>query len=279
VKERFSERYGFGAEHKRLTYDSVPNRVRQDLCTLVFEDISSLDLNRMYVHRTLLGCAPSLSSNTDVGWTSSYDSAIKRIFGVIIKCQWYEFYDICEEMHNIIESQVKSAAIQFDAELTQLLRAGGMGYIIRGGAIERIGGEFTDKEISKARILLREQGFEGPDIQFEKAIEFFNQLPEADSLNCVKEAVGALEGIARILSDDHKANLDDIVRKLVARNMIPKPLDQVFVKVYAYRGDVPGVAHGLVGQPKPTMQEAELVLGMCASMIIYLAKKFGTEVV
>ena len=55
--------------------------------------------------------------------------------------------------------------------------------------------------------------------------------------------------------------------------IIPKLLDETIRKVYAYRGDQPGVAHGLVGTSKVTVDEAEFVLAMSAAIIIYLVKK------
>lgn len=275
----FSKRYGLGGDSEELIDGRVPTRVRRDLFSLVAETIGSLSIGKCTVHRALLSFSPSLRSREDVGWTTSSDIAMERILTVIRVCNWYEFYDICEEFHRIVASVSEELAPAIDVALNQLFRAGGIGYLIRDGSIERVGAAFTDKKIAEARILLREPGFEGPDEQFEKAISFLSQRPEPDWLNCVKEAVGAVEGLARILTGDHTADLHKIVGKLVAQNIIPKPLDQALVKVYAYRGDAPGVAHGLVGQPKPGIEEAEFVLSMCASMIIYLAKKFGKQVV
>lgn len=59
----------------------------------------------------------------------------------------------------------------------------------------------------------------------------------------------------------------------MTKGTIPKPLDQVFQKIYAYRGNEPGVAHGLVGDSKVTIEEAEFVLAVTGAAIIYLVKK------
>ena len=67
--------------------------------------------------------------------------------------------------------------------------------------------------------------------------------------------------------------LDDIIKDFAKKGIIPKPLDQSIQKLYAYRGDQPGVAHGLVGASKVTIDEAELILAMSAAIIIYLVKK------
>lgn len=65
----------------------------------------------------------------------------------------------------------------------------------------------------------------------------------------------------------------DITKGMVKEGIIPKPLDEAILKVYAYRGDQPGVAHGLVGTSTVTVDDAEFVLAMSAAIIIYLVKK------
>jgi len=62
--------------------------------------------------------------------------------------------------------------------------------------------------------VLKHSDFEGPNYQFLKAIDFFNKRPKPDLENCVKEAVGALEGVARILLKDRNITLGKATDKL-----------------------------------------------------------------
>jgi len=84
----------------------------------------------------------------------------------------------------------------------------------------------------------------------------------------VKDAVSAIESVGRIIVNDENALLSDIIKGAVTKGAIPQPLDQTFQKVYAYRGNEPGVAHGAVDISKVTINEAELILAMSAAMII-----------
>ena len=143
----------------------------------------------------------------------------------------------------------------------------------------RLGGSITGKHLSfiprvkEARYLLKEQEFKGADEHFEKAVRALNVRPNPDVENCVKDAVAAIESVGRIIVNDEKALLPDIIKDMTKKGIIPKPLDQAIQKVYEYRGSEPGVAHGAVQASKVTVDEAEFVLAMSAAMIIYLVKK------
>ena len=151
----------------------------------------------------------------------------------------------------------------------------GLGFEMREGKVEKVGSGFIDVQIKEVRILLKEPEFKGADIQFEKAIKAINARPNPDVENCIKDAVGAIESVGRIIVGNEKALLDDIIKDMTRKGVIPKPLDQAIQKIYAYRGDQPGVAHGLVGISEVTIDEAEFVLAMSAATIIYLVKKRG----
>ncbi|MBI2866143.1 MAG: hypothetical protein HYX99_02115 [Chloroflexi bacterium] len=121
--------------------------------------------------------------------------------------------------------------------------------------------------------MLRAGKFKGPDQQFQKAIRALNVRPQPDTENCIKDAVGALEGVARIVTGDEKSTLGDLLDKKLVPTIIPKPLHKAFEAVYGYRSTTPGIGHGQVEASTVMLEDAELVLGLCAAMIIYLAKK------
>lgn len=285
MTELFSERYKLRPKRQEpeYIYDEVPRSIREGLITIIKflerEDPINHSCRGIYESwRKYLKILPKTYS--DYGW---------QLSSIIKTCEWYEFYDLCDVTYryycetpslvSMITRKKDTTIDKFTLELNNLLENEGMGYTIRNGQIERIGAAFTDQEIAKARILLGEPAFVGPEEQFEKAIGFLNQRPDADPLNCIKEAVGAVEGVAKILTGDHTADLKKIIQKITANGMIPKPLNQTFEKVYAYRGNLPGVAHGQVEKANASIEEAEFTLGMCGSMIIYLAKKYGIQVI
>ena len=77
----------------------------------------------------------------------------------------------------------------------------------------------------------------------------------------------------KIIKNDEKGEIDDIIKDAVKKGIIPPPLDQTIIKLHAYRGNEPAVAHGGMEPSKVTIDEAEFVLAMSAAIIIYLVKK------
>ena len=189
-----------------------------------------------------------------------------------MKCQWWQFYDICEVLWQGLEYN-KREKNSLSEEINTLLREEHLGFELRDGKVEKIGSGFIDARVEEARYLLKEPEFKGADEHFEKALKALNTRPNPDVENCVKDAVSAIESVGRIIVNDEKAMLSDIIKKMARSGLIPRPLDEAIQKVYAYRGNQPGVAHGLVGTSKVTINDAEFVLAMSAAIIIYLVKK------
>ncbi len=107
---------------------------------------------------------------------------------------------------------------------------------------------------------------------FNKARKFFNERPEPDVENCVKEAVCALEATLEIVT---KKNVGGNFAKAIKQiPEIPSPIAEGMIKLYAYRGDGQGIAHAASKGSKVSEIEAELVLSLAASYITYLYDLF-----
>ena len=116
--------------------------------------------------------------------------------------------------------------------------------------------------------------FSGPDEQYRKAIDHLNKRPEPDEENCVKDAVGAVEGVANIIAGTSGAQLTHLLAKDRLKSALPPTVKEALKKVYAYRGAAPGAAHSLVGPPTVDLDDATWVLTVSAATLIYLEGKF-----
>jgi hypothetical protein len=201
--------------------------------------------------------------------------ASRAIEGLIMDCEWWQFYDICLVMWDALEENSFAYRYkgEFSKQVNTLFAEEHLGFQLRDGSIERVGTAFIDAYIKEARYLLKEPEFKGADYLFEKALKAINARPNPDVENCMKDAVAAIEAVARIIVNDDKAKLSNIIKDLANNGIIPKPLDEVIQKVYAYRGSQPGVAHGSIRPSEATIDEAEFVLATSAAIIIYLVSK------
>ena len=124
--------------------------------------------------------------------------------------------------------------------------------------------------------MLHQPRFGGPDEDFTKAAAFLSNRPKADTDNCVKDAVGALEAVANIVLGTDRQTLGSLVKSHLRQPDIPATLSTIIDKLWGYRSSQPGVGHGSSIPSEVPMEEAEWVLGMCGLTMIYLSKKFPT---
>ncbi len=259
----FSKRYSLRSTPEGLMYEDVPERARVGLYHIV-----ELFFKRYLALDKALCVALRIPFARKA--TGDYTASV-AIEDLIKTCEWWQFYDICEVLWEALE--YKRDKDSLSTEVNTLLREEQLGFEFKDGKVEKVGSGFIDAKVKEARYLLKEPEFKGADEHFEKAIKALNVRPNPDVENCIKDAVAAIESVGRIIAHDDKALLDDIIKDMAKKGIIPKPLDQSIQKLYAYRGDEPGVAHGLVGASKVTIDEAEFVLAMSAAIIIYLVTK------
>lgn len=265
--ELFSKRYSLRPTPEGLMYEEVPERARVGLYHIV-EQFFYSQLGDLYLKLYKKICvALRIPRNRNVVYDYEASIAVEKL---IMNCDWWQFYDICDVIWAELHTRDKD---KFSTNVNALFREEQLGFELRDGRVEKVGSGFIDAKVKEARYLLKEPEFKGADQHFEKAIKAINVRPNPDVENCIKDAVAAIESVGRVIVSDDKALLDDIIRSAAKKGVIPKPLDQTFQKVYAYRGSEPGVAHGAVDTSKVTEAEAELILAMSAAMIIYLVKK------
>ena len=264
----FSRRYGLIPTPEGLIFDNVPETARVGLCHIVDYLLRN---NRHIGYRDLYrACYAALRVPRERHVVSEYESEL-AVHKVIMNCVWWQFYDLCETIWSSIDSLEDQQA--FTDDLNHLLAEERLGFELRQGKLERLGSSFVDSEIQEARFLLKEDEFKGADAHFEKAVRAISVRPNPDVENSIKDAVSAVESVARIVANNPKAILSDILKDMSKKGNIPKPLEQAMQKLYAYRGNEPGVAHGLVEDSAVTVDEAQLVLAMSAAIMVYLVNK------
>ena len=84
-----------------------------------------------------------------------------------------------------------------------------------------------------------------------------------------------LESLATAMTGDK--DLPAAVKRAAREGLIPRPLDDMIIKVYAYRGNEPGVGHGHASDPTVRRAEAELLVDLAAVLGRYLRVALATE--
>lgn len=96
-----------------------------------------------------------------------------------------------------------------------------------------------------------------------------------DYENACKEAVCTIESLATAMTGEK--DLPAAIKKAAREGLIPRPLDDMIIKVYAYRGNEPGVGHGQASAPTVRRAEAELLVDQAAVLGRYLKVALASE--
>jgi hypothetical protein len=91
---------------------------------------------------------------------------------------------------------------------------------------------------------------------------------DPDYENSCKESVCTIESLVTAITGE--ANLPAAIKKASREGLIPRPLDDMIIKIYAYRGNEPGVGHGHAAAPAVRRAEAELLFDLAAAIGRYL---------
>ena len=273
TRKRFSDRLGVRRPSEGLVFESVPKSLRAAFLNLLRSLGNQVtNWNWKAVYRILEAAIDKWTPDT------MYTVNVNTIDKLLDGCTWYEFFDLVEKVVEILEPEPEYQAA-FINEFNEALLRNYVGYEIRDARVERVGAREAEAVIAEARGILRDPDFAGPDDQFQKAIGFFNQRPKPDVENCVKDAVGAVEALARILLNDASILLSDAVKEIGKHKRVHRTLQKLVENLYAYRGDAEGVAHGKTGaKTSVTEADAEFVLHTSAACIVYLARLYGKGV-
>jgi hypothetical protein len=98
---------------------------------------------------------------------------------------------------------------------------------------------------------------------------------EADYENACKESMCAIESMVLTLTGG--SDLVKALRRLAQEDRIPKPIAEMVIKLYAYRGDEPGIAHAGPVPPDVGQAEAELLVNLAGSIGVYMRAKLSSE--
>ena len=88
----------------------------------------------------------------------------------------------------------------------------------------------------------------------------------------MKEAVCAVEALARVLFPNGGSTLGEVVKSIAGNEsgQIPKTIAETFDGLYGFRGSGEGVGHGGSEGGAATKELAEYALAVAASQIIFL---------
>ena len=207
---------------------------------------------------------------------------------LLLELPWEKVFDFCERLYSHLPQDVyryngqteenelttpRSEVQQYIAEeLRQLFLEENLAFEFSDGLVRRRGRRHTAEQVGRAELVLGDPRFSKGREHFNKALRYFRNVAEPDYENVFKEAVCAIEAIARALFPDSGSTLGEVVKSITGSELgqLPKPIAQTFHGLYGFRNSGEGVGHGGAEGGPATKELAEYALAVAASQIILL---------
>lgn len=255
--ERFSKRHGHSSTAKDITTrEDAPTGLRQFIPQVLYDMGMSSSEVRSLVCRVL-----RVAPDTQHNWGEPNIS--NEVYDLLENCEWFYIYDLLERLYQVISKKA-----EFTEEVNDYFMANGIGWKLHNGQIEFRGEEQFENDLGKAVNELEEAKLNTARNEIREAIKDLSRRPNPDITGAIQHGVACLECVARDVIGESNMTLGELIKK--NRQIVPPTIDKIIEMIWGF-SSVQG--RHLREQGEPSYEEAELMLGLSASISTYLAKK------
>lgn len=261
--ESFSKRRGYNrpTEVEIIVREDAPHEFRGVLIELAY----GCGFNPTSLRQII---CTALRKRPDQNNWSPYPNIDDENRNLIDNCAWYKVYDVVEALYEKMEENDSYDPEKFENEINEYFIESGIGWQLTSGSIESRGTEGFETILKATYRTLTNTGRNTARHELHEAVADLSRRPKPDITGAIQHAMASLECVARDACGDSKATLGDILKW--HKDLIPPPLDQAVIKAWGYASE--NARHIREGQ-EPSYREAELIVGICASVSTYLSSK------
>lgn len=260
---RFSKRHGFRNEEEPpiSVREDAPNDFRAAMIQIAYEFGLTPKPLREVICR-------ALRKRPDPNNWSDYPNVDGEIHDLIEGCDWFQIYDVLEAIaFSFQNGRSEFDPANFESEINEAFIQHGIGWKLENGLVTFRGPEALDTLLKVAVTTEQGQGHKTAANELHEAIKDMSRRPTPDPTGAIQHSIASLECVARDISGSK-----DTLGKWLQRNRdaFPRPLGDYVEKIWGFASE-----HGrhLVEAGEASMDEAELVLGLSATLGSYLSKK------
>jgi hypothetical protein len=177
-------------------------------------------------------------------------------------CYWFQLYDFLEYSIDLISAvelkqnfDLKEIFEQFNYVLEREFSACRFVY----GIISPVTNPTEINEINEVISLTDNfKSLSGCNTHLKDALDKLSDRKNPDYRNSIKESISAVEGIAKIISNNSKDSLSASLNKLQGKIKIHPVLDKGFNQIYGYTSDSNGIRHALMDDSVCEFEDANL---------------------
>ena len=261
--ESFSKRHGYNkpTEAEITVRQDAPHEFRGVLIDLAYDcGFKPSSLRKIICN--------VLRKRPDRNNWSEYPNIDDENHCLIDDCEWYKVYDVVEAIYKTMEGGYSYDQDKLENEINEYFIESGIGWQLKSGAIESRGTEGYEAILKATDHALANSDRNTARKELHEAVADLSRRPKPDMTGAIQHAMASLECVARDACGDSKATLGEILNRY--KELIPPPLDQAVMKAWGYASE--NARHIREGR-EPSFSEAELIVGICASVSTYLSSK------
>lgn len=270
MEDSFSKRHGYRRLNPEITIrEAAPEELRMTIIQIACD----LGLKPSQIRETL--CKVLLRAPNRNNW-SEYPNVWDEVKDLMENAPWFKVYDISEELVKTLGPPIPRQYYgtepqrKFETQLNEVFGELGIGWQMVGGQIQTRGTEVFEDSIQKAKTALVESGRPTAESELREAIADLSRRPEPDLTGAIQHSMAALECVARDICKQPSRTLGDLLQKEAQKLGVPKPLNEAVEKAWGYASEMG--RHVREGRT-PERAEAELIVGICATVSTYLCQK------
>lgn len=185
-------------------------------------------------------------------------------------CPWFRVYDIIEAICSLTLSLRERGNYEaFAGDINNVFRRRGYGWKLEDGKIVSRGDEAFEATVhAAAATLAADEGHETAAKQLHLAIAALSRRPEPNLTGAISHSIIAMECVAREYCGDPNPTFGKLLERYP--DLLPKPLDRAVELAWGYGSEY---GRHLREGREPTRDEAELIVGICATICTYLLHK------
>ncbi len=273
MNKKFSERIGAVAPSTVIQLDGMNEELKNSLWNIIYITYNDQ-------HRNPYACSwKDIARDTAFAFRKvpvdsipydEYDCQ-EWIKGYYYSLEWYHVYDLVEF---IVAHAYRVKKRNIEELCNSILEKELSGYRFISRILAPISNPLEIEAISESIQVTARTGLLGANEHFETALMLFGKRPEPDYRNAIKEAISAVESVAKQLSGlDSSKGLADPLNVLDKKIEMHSALKQGFLKLYGYSSDEDGVRHAIVDEPNVGFDEAKYMIVSCSAFVNFLISK------
>jgi len=276
---KFSERYGHVPVRSALQIDEIDNGLRNRLWNLICikffynaPHVRGVTADYLPIQQEALGTFKDLWHNYFKKPTDTIDNSYTETLNIlkeyILKCRWYEVYDLLEFL---AEPFPLFSQPSFIDSVNTILKEEMSGYRFVSERIVQI--------TSEEEIVAIEQALALPDSlkpvreHLAQSLTLLADKKAPDYRNSIKESISAIESLSKIISGLPKATLSPALNAVEKKTKLHAVLKEAFQKLYSYTSDAQGIRHALMDESALDVEDAKFMLISCSAFVNYLVVK------